>query len=41
MLCFGKFPVAKRFMDEIGGIIKSFARNNFVAVCQKNLRISL
>ena len=32
MLCFGKFPVANKFMDKKGGSIKIFRRKFFVSV---------
>ena len=32
MLCFRKFPVAKKFMDKGGGSIKFFRRKFFVSV---------
>ena len=38
MLCFGKFPVAKKFVDEKdgeGGSIKIFCRKHFVSVPKK------
>ena len=34
MLCFGKFPVAKKFMDKKGGSIKNF-RKNFLSYSAK------
>ena len=35
MLCFRKFPVAKKFMDKRGGgSIKIFLRNFFVSQCR-------
>ena len=38
VLCFGKFPVANKFMDKKGGSIKIFPRNFFVSRCRKTLQ---
>ena len=35
VLCFGKFPVAKKFMGKKGGSIK-FSRKNFLYYIAKN-----
>ena len=35
VLCFSKFPVAKKFMDKRGGSFKIFRRNFFVSQCRK------
>ena len=36
MLCFGKVPVAKKFMDKSGGSINSFRRKFFCLTVPKN-----
>ena len=36
MLCFRKFPVAKKFMDKRGGSINSFRRKFFCLTVPKN-----
>ena len=35
VLCFRKFPVAKKFMDKRGGSVKIFRQNFFVSQCRK------
>ena len=35
MLCFRKFPVAKKFLDKGGGSIKIYRRKPFVSQCRK------
>ena len=36
MLCFRKFPVAKKFMDKGGGRIKNFRRKIYYLTVTKN-----
>ena len=36
VLCFGKFPLAKRFMDKGAGSIKIFHRDFFMSHCAEN-----
>ena len=36
MLCFRKFPVAKKFIDKNGGGVRSFRRKFFVSQCREN-----
>ncbi len=37
LLCFTEFPVSKTFLEKRGlGSIRSFHRNVFVSLCQKN-----
>ena len=37
MLCFGKFPVANKFMDKKGGVSK-FSVENFLSRSSKKFR---
>ena len=36
MLCFGKFPVANKFMDKKGGGVSKFSVENFCLAVPKN-----
>ena len=39
MLCFGKFPVAKKFVDEMdGGGVSKFFAENFLSHSPKKVR---
>ena len=38
MVCFGKFPLAKKFMDKNGGGVSRFSVKNFLSHSSKNFR---
>ena len=38
VLCFGKFPVANKFMDKKGGGVSKFSVENFLSHSSKKFR---